>query len=274
MEIRNLIVVLAGAAALHSEPTTSSPIKSYPLDERTVYAIAVSQDEPTTCVFPEKLTALESANISLRPDERPAVLMSYQPGAPFFSVRALRPEAHAAVNVVFHGKVFVLNFATAVAPDRAVTFYDAPLASPARVTRPATPEILKSLIERAKNFAQLREQYPTLTQTIDHATPGSICFFKDFTVTVEDVFRFDAEDVLVFRVRFANAGDATVRYTPRSLAVRAGHTVYPVVLADASGVISPRREAEAFLAVAGAPEGGRANLSVKNVFSILVPRVT
>ena len=44
MEIRNLLVVLAGAAALRGEPATNSPIKSYPLDERTVYAIAVSQD--------------------------------------------------------------------------------------------------------------------------------------------------------------------------------------------------------------------------------------
>ena len=272
MEIRNLLVVLAGAAALRGEPATSSPIKSYPLDERTVYNVAVSQDEPTTCVFPEKLTALESANVSLKPDERPAVLMSYQPGAPFFSVRALRPDAHAAVNVVFHGKVFVFNFATAVAPDRAVTFFDAPLAGPPRVNRPATPEILKSLIESAKNFARLREQYPALTQTIDHATPGTVSLGKGFTVTVEEVFRFDAEDVLVFRVRFANAGDSIVRYDSRSLAVRAGHMVYPVALADASGAISPRGDTEAFLAVAGAPEGGRANLSVKNAFSILVPR--
>lgn len=274
MEIRIFLVVLAGAAALRGEPATSSPIKSYPLDERTVYNVAVSQDEPTTCVFPEKLTALESANVSLKPDERPAVLMSYQPGAPFFSVRALRPDAHAAVNVVFHGKVFVFNFATAVAPDRAVTFFDAPLAGPVRVNRPATPEILRSLIERAKNFARLREQYPALTQTIDHATPGTVSLGKGFTVAVEEVFRFDAEDVLVFRVRLANAGDSIVRYNSRSLAVRAGHTVYPVALADASGVISPRGDAEAFLAVAGAPEGGRANLSVKNVFSILVPRAT
>ena len=274
MEIRNLLVVLAGAAALRGEPATNSPIKSYPLDERTVYAIAVSPDEPTTCVFPEKLTALESANVSLKPDERPAVLMSYQPGAPFFSVRALRPDAHAAVNVVFRGKIFVLNFATTVAPDRAVTFFDALAGGPARMPRPATPEVLRSLIERAKNFARLREQYPALTQTIDHAAPGTIGLFKDFTVTVEDVFRFDAEDVLVFRVRIANAGDATVRYDRRSLAVRAGHTVYPVALADASGVVTPRGDAEAFLAIAGAPEGGRANLSVKNVFSILVPRTT
>ncbi|MSU66010.1 MAG: hypothetical protein EXS38_07925 [Opitutus sp.] len=272
MEIRNLLVILAGAAALRGEPATSSPIKSYPLDERTVYAIAISQDEPTTCVFPEKLTALESANVSLKPDERPAVLMSYQPGAPFFSVRALRPDAHAAVNVLLRGKVFVLNFATAVAPDRAVIFFDAPLGSPARAPREATPEILKSLIERAKNFARLREQYPALTQAIDHATPSTVSPGQGFTVKVDEVFRFDAEDVLVFRVRFANAGDSIVRYDSRRLAVRAGHTVYPVALADASGVISPRGDTEAFLAVAGAPEGGRANLSVKNVFSILVPR--
>lgn len=274
MEIRNLLVILAGAAALRGEPATNSPIKSYSLDERTVYAIAVSQDEPTTCVFPEKLTALESANVSLKPDERPAVLMSYQPGAPFFSVRALRPDAHAAVNVLFRGKVFVLNFATAVAPDRAVKFLDAPLASPPRVTRPVTPEILKSLIERAKNFALLNEQYPALTQTIDHATPGTVCLFRDFAVTIEEVFRFDAEDVLVFRVRFANAGNAALRYDPRSLTVRAGHTVYPVARAEASGVIPPQGSTEAIFAIADAPEGGRANLSVKNVFAVLVPRAT
>jgi hypothetical protein len=270
MEIRNLLVIFVGAAALRGEPT--SPIKTYLLDERTVYAIAIGTDEPTTCLFPGALTALESANLSLKAEDRPPVLMSYQPGAPFFSIRALRTDAHAAVNVVYHGKVFVLNFAAAPTADRAIAFQDEPSARPARLTRRATPEILRALLERAKHFPLLQAQYPALAREIDHATPNTVSFFKDFTVTVEDVFRFDAEDVLIFRLRLTNSGKSPVRYDAKNLSVRVGRAIYPAALSDASGVIPPQESTEEYFAIAGSPDEGRANLSVKNSFSILVPR--
>lgn len=71
------------------------------------------------------------------------------------------------------------------------------------------------------------------------------------------------------------AGDAAkcVGYQPQRLAVRVGQDVYYASISDASGIVPPKASTAAFFAVTGTPRGGRANLSVKNAFSIIVPRV-
>ena len=46
-------------------------IRTYPLDERIVYSIRVTREEPTTCLFPGALTALESANLSTKAEDAP-----------------------------------------------------------------------------------------------------------------------------------------------------------------------------------------------------------
>ena len=271
MEIRHLAVFLSGAVALRGGPA-APVIKTYPLDARVVYAVGVGTDEPTTCLFPGPLTAIEAANLSAKPEDRPPVLLSYQPGARFFSVRALRADAHAAVNVVFRERIFVFDFAATAEPDRAVTFVEEapPVVAPA--PRTATPAVLRDLLERARHFALLQEQYPALASAIGHATPETTSDQKGFTVTIEDVFRFDPEDTLVFRLRFANGGSAPVRYEPKNIAVRVGRELCVAALADASGVIPAQGITEGFVAIVGGPDSGRADFSVRNAFSILVSR--
>ncbi|HRE04182.1 MAG TPA: hypothetical protein PKX00_01140, partial [Opitutaceae bacterium] len=177
-------------------------IRTYPLDERIAYTIRVSPGEPTTCLFPGALTALESANLSTRPEDNPPVLLSHQPGTSFFSVRALRAEATAAVNVIYRGRVYVFSFRGSEEADRAVSFFDAPV----DVTPVATPVLVRSLLDQAKNHALLAAQYPALTVAVERAEPLSVTRYPQFTVTLEEVFRFDAEDTLVFRARAENPG--------------------------------------------------------------------
>ncbi|MEO6750839.1 MAG: hypothetical protein ABIZ04_02775 [Opitutus sp.] len=54
---------------------------------------------------------------------------------------------------------------------------------------------------------------------------------------------------------------------------RVGAHVYYASIADASGIIPPHASTTGYVAITGTPRGGRANLSVKNGFSIIVPRV-
>src|SRR5258708_3431173 len=103
-------VMLAGAA--HA----GQAVKQFPLDERTVYEIPISREAPTTLMFPAALTAIEAANVSTAPDTPAPVLLAYTPGRTFFSVRALEPEAKAAVNVVFKNKTYVLHLAVSAEP--------------------------------------------------------------------------------------------------------------------------------------------------------------
>jgi len=100
-----------------------SAVKQFPLDERVVYEIPISADAPTTLMFPSALTAIEGANVAANPETPAPVLLAYTPGRTFFSVRALEPNARAAVNVVWKNKTYVLRFAVAPvdSADRAIT---------------------------------------------------------------------------------------------------------------------------------------------------------
>lgn len=261
------LLVVLGA---HAAPA----VKQFPLDERVVYEIPIGSDVPTTLMFPSALTAIEGANVSASPETPAPVLLAYTPGRTFFSVRALEPTARAAVNVIWKNRTYVLRFAVGPEPFGSVTFYEDEIAGRSAVLRRrVTPEVLLSLLDRAKSFVFVAQQYPEAAQQIEHAMPGSVTYYRDFRVTVEEVFRFDPEDTLVFRLRFENAGESEVVYQPQRLAARVGQYVYYAAIADASGLVPPQASTTGFFAITGTPRGGRANLSVKNFFSVIVPRV-
>ena len=269
MDLRRLtLTVLASIGCATSARAAS--IHLNPLDERIAYTVRISRDEPTTCLFPAGLTALEGGNVSSQAADQPPVLLSYQPGAAFFSVRALRDDAKAAINVVFRGKVYVLSFQTAAEADRAVSFSDEIVAV---TTAAATPDRLKNLIERAKRHDLLAQQYPALAQTTERVSPRNVTRYPGFTVTIADVFRFGTEDTLVFQVELANAGDTPLRFDPSGLAIRVGPNIHPAAWAEAAGEVPAPSPATVWFAVTGGAGGRRADLSVRNPFFVLVPRL-
>lgn len=265
MEIRILALILTGITALPAAP--SAPVtKTYALDERVVYTIAVHREAPTTCLFPGTLGALEGAGVSARVEDEPAVLLAYQAGTNFFSVRALRENAQAALNVVFRGKAYVLDLTAAETPDRTVRFVE-------RAEPESEPGKLDELLQRAKVHARQRAQQPGVLAQIERATPGTRTDYRGFSVTVEEVFRFDAEDVIVCRLRFDNAAAQPLFYDVRSLALRVGKFVLPAARVDATGHVPPHASAEAYLIVNGGADGHRAHLSVHETYQVLVARM-
>lgn len=265
---------VAVVARADVRPLQSQVIKQFPLDERTVYEVPISRELPTTLMFPSAITGLEGANVSANPDNPAPVLLAYTPGRYFFSVRALEPGARAGVNVIWKNKTYVIRFTAAEEPYASVTFYEDELAGrSASLQRRVTPDVLIGLLDRAKSFALVQTQYPEAVQQIERITPGTVSHYKDFRVSIEEIFRFDPEDTLVFRLRIESTGDQEVIYQPQRLAVRVGQDVYYASISDASGIVPPKASTSAFFAVTGTPRGGRANLSVKNAFSIIVPRV-
>lgn len=275
MDLRLHHLLIAGLAFLPPvHAYGASAVKQFPLDERVVYEIPISGDAPTTLMFPSPVTAIEGANVSATPETPAPVLLAYTPGRTFFSVRALEPNARAAVNVIWKNKTYVLRFAAAAEPFGSVTFYEDALAGrSASLQRRVTPEALLALLDRAKSHALISDQYPEAAQQIERAAPANVTYYRDFRVTVEEVFRFDPEDTLVFRLRFENSSDREVVYQPQRLAARVGQNVYYAAIADASGIVPPKATTTGFFAISGTPRGGRANLSIKNVFSIIVSRV-
>jgi hypothetical protein len=278
MELRlhlALIFSVVAVAAAAEPPSAPIPmVRQFPLDERTVYEIPISRDAPTTLMFPSAPTALEAANISTAPDTLAPVILSYTPGRYFFSVRAIDPNARAAINVVWNNKTYVLRLVASPEPFASVTFFEEAAASPSTASaRKVTPEVLLGLLDRAKNYALVQSQYPETVSQIEHVAPGQITYYRDFRVTVAEVFRFDPEDTLVFRLRFENTGSDEVIYQPQRLAARIGQNVYFASIADASGIVPPKAATDGYFAITGTPRGGRANLSLKNFVSVIVPRV-
>jgi hypothetical protein len=269
-----LLPVLLGSALGDTRTPGTDVIKQFPLDERTVYEIPIGRDVPTTLMFPSAISAIEGANVTTSPDMPAPVLLTYNAGQYFLSVRALVPNAKGAVNVVWRNRTFVMRFQEGPTPYGSVTFYDDNLSGPGRaVGKRVTPEVLLGLLDRAKSYQLIEMQYSDAVQQIEHTEPCNVCYYRDFQVTVEEIFRFDPEDTVVFKLRIENKGGSEIYYQPQRLAVRVGQNIYYPSIVDASGIVPPKASTTAYLAITGSPTGGRANLSTKNIFSIIVMRV-
>ena len=264
-----MAVSIATAVAADS----AAAIRHFPLNERAVYQVMIARDVPTTVAFPSALTAIEGANVTTSADAPAPVLLAYTPGQPFFSVRALEIGAKGAVNVVWKQRTFVLRFAEGAEPSGSVVFDEEPKPERRRVTvKRSSPETLLALLDRAKAHALVSA--PTdAAPGVEHAAPGHVCHYRDFRVIVGEVFRFEAEDTLIFKLRFENDALAPLCYQPQRLAARVGLNVYYPSIVDASGLVPPRSSTTVWLAITGDAAGGRAHLSLKNSFSIVVSRV-
>jgi hypothetical protein len=259
-------------------------IKTFPLDDHTVYHLKVGTDKVTTIVFPKPITALEGSGITLDPKVPAKMLISYHAGDRFFSIRSPNDSATGALNVIINRKVYVLELTTDKEPFRSVTFYPADEPPAQAAGQPNVgPSRLLGLLDKAKAYPLLAEQYPEMVSQIDKAEPFTQTLYEGFHVILAKVFRFDTEDALIFQVEFVNETDQPIYYVPQSLAVRVGPGVYWSALSDASGImtagekdpktgkITPGHSVSYFV-ICGTPQGGRNHLSVQNNFNVLVFR--
>jgi hypothetical protein len=143
--------------------------------------------------------------------------------------------ATAVLNVIINRKVYVVELATDKEPFQSVTFYpmDEPPAQSAGQPN-VGPSRLLGLLDKAKAFPILADQYPEMVSQIDQAEPFTRTLYRGFEVILTKVFRFDAADVLIFQVEFVNETNQPISYVPQSLAVRVGAGVYWSALSDAS----------------------------------------
>jgi len=273
-----LLLSLAGLSLADAQA-----IKTLPLDDQTVYHLKVGTDKVTTLVFPQPITALEGSDITADPKTRAKILLSYHAGDRFFSVRALADPATADLNVIINRKVYVLELVTDKEPFQSVTFYPADEPAQSAGQPNVGPSRLLGLLDRAKAYPLLAEQYPEMVSQIDKAEPFTQTLYEGFHVILTKVFRFDAEDALIFQVEFVNETDKPIYYIPQSLAVRVGSGVYWSALSDASGIVTAGKKdpktgkitpghSDGYFVICGTPHGGRNHLSVQNAFNVLVFR--
>ena len=240
------------------------------LDEFVIYNLPIAfKSGNTTVLFPSAISGLYAKSVAVQEQTNADFLISFTPGNYYFTIRALKPEAKDHLTVIYNRKAHVLRLSASEKPFYAVTFFQD--ARP-RGARPVIPERLLSLLDKAKAYPLFQKNYPDALEGVLHARPNTTNYYDNFKLWVRDVWRFEEEDTLVFRIELENPSDTTIYYKPQNLAVRLEDRIYTQSVADASGIMPPKSTTPAFFAITGNSQGGRNNLAPDNKWNVLVVR--
>lgn len=248
-------------------------IQTFILDEQTVYVIPVAVDRVTTISFPGAITAMDAAQASADPQKPAPFLISHARGSSYFSVRAEMRKALTNINVRWNNRSYVLELMETNDPLLSVTFVPAPDTSSTLNSEPVTPSRLLALLDEAKAFPLLKAYHADVVAQVAYRSfekEPRIVDCTNYAVQINEAFRFDSEDTLVFRVGVTNKTDRELIYAPNGFFLRVGERTYPQSISDASGIVPPHADAPAYFAVTGTPNGGRNDISIKNDFFILL----
>jgi len=269
--IRSSLILLAISTLALGQPT--NPIQRLKLDASVVTTIPVALDRLTTIRFPSPVSDLLAATVSPEPHPDATFQVAFRPGSEFLSVRALAPNTNTTVNVIWKNQTYVLELIASHQPWLSVVFEQPPPPAPVVTNRAVTPARLLGLLDTARGFGLLRQQYPDSFAQVEVARPKSLHDYGDYTIRIEEVFRFNPEDTLVFRIALSNKTDTLIRYLPESLMVRVGPRVYYQSIAEATGIIPIHEEVPVYFAVTASADGVRTALSPHNDFMVLLNRL-
>ena len=243
-----------------------------PLDEFIIYDIPVaSKTGTTTVMFPSEISGLFAKSVAVQDQENAGFLISFTPGNFYFTIRALKKDAEDHLTVIFNRKAYVLHMTASEHPFYNVTLYQEERSGKeGRIN--VVPERLLSLMDKAKAYPLLLKAEPDALAGVVHSSPWITNYYKDFSVRILDVWRFEEEDTLIFRLELINETDQAIYYKPQDLAVRLDERIYTESLADASGVMPPKSVTPAFFSITGNGQGGRNHLAPDNKWNVLVVR--
>ncbi len=251
----------------------AAPITQKPLDEFVIYDIPVAQKTGTTTImFPSEISGLYAKSISTQEQENAGFLITFTPGNFYFTIRALKSDAEDHLTVIFNRKAYVLHLKASEKPSYNVTFYQDERQGKDGGRIAVVPERLLALMDKAKAYPLLAREAPEALAGVLHAAPALTTYYEGFNVRIRDVWRFDQDDTLIFRLELENTTDRAVRYNPQDLAIRIEDRIYTQSLVDASGVMPPKSLTPAFIAITGNGQGGRNNLAPDNTWNVLVVR--
>ena len=251
----------------------SDAIREFRLDERTVYTIPVSLERVTTISFPGPISAIDAAQVTADTKTPAAFQIAHSGGAAFFSVRALARKAATNLNLRWNKKTYVLELVESSSPLYSVIFTLPPEAAGPAESVKVSPHRLLALLDKARSYPLLKTYHAETVAQLEYRNYGKeprVMDYHDYEIQLDEVFRFDPEDTLVFHVRLRNKTDQPLVYAPDGFSLRAGERTYFPSICDASGVIPPKSEMPACFAVTGTPNGGRNDLSLKNDFIVVL----
>lgn len=270
-----VFLFLAVTGALAEPPET---IQRITLDERVVVTVPVSTNRVTTISLPGPIAAIDAVGVTADGKTPGQFQLAHTKGSSFLSVRALARKAATNLNIRWNKRTYVFELIESDTPVLALNLEDrATTAQNAQPAPQVSPTRLLALLDKAKAFPLLKKQQPDAVAGAEARTFGDkplVTDFNDYEIRIEEAFRFNPEDTLVFQVTLRNKSEQEIRYLPESLCVRVGNRLYFQSISDAPGVLPPCAASTVYFAVTGTPDGGRNELSLKNDFSVLVTRTS
>lgn len=252
-------------------------IQHVTLDANVVVAVPVATNRVTTISFPGPIAAIDAVGVTADGKTPGQFQLAHTKGSTFLSVRALARKAATNLNIRWNKQTYVFEMTESDAPVLALNLDD-PAAVETVLPAPlVTPTQLLALLDKARAFPLLKKQHAEAVANAEARTFGDapqITDFNDYEIRIEEIFRFNSEDTLVFHVTLINKSDHEIRYLPESFCVRVGNRLYYQSVSDAPGVLPSNSASTVYFGITGTPDGGRNELSLKNDFSVLVTRLS
>ena len=267
------ILLLATTVAFAAPPEA---IQRVTLDERVVITVPVSTNRVTTISFPGPISAIDAVGVTADGKTPGQFQLAHTKGSSFVSVRALVRKAATNLNIRWNKRTYVFELIEGDAPVLALNLEDRSASEIVQSAPQVTPTRLLALLDKAKAFPLLKKQQPDAVAGAEARTfadEPQITDFNDYEIRIEEVFRFNVEDTLVFHVTLRSKSEHEIRYLPESFCVRIGNRLYYQSVSDAPGLLPAHAAGTVYFAVTGTPDGGRNELSLKNEFNILVSRL-
>ncbi len=275
MKTGSILFLLSATLALAEPPEA---IQRITLDERVVVTVPVATNRVTTISLPGPIAAIDAVGVTADGKTPGQFQLAHTKGSSFLSVRALARKAATNLNIRWNKRTYVFELVESDAPVLALNLEDrATTAQNAQPAPQVSPTRLLALLDKAKAFPLLKKQQPDAVAGAEARTFSDkplVTDFNDYEIRIEEAFRFNPEDTLVFHVTLRNKSEQEIRYLPESFCVRVGNRLYFQSISDAPGVLPPCAASTVYFAVTGTPDGGRNELSLKNDFSVLVTRTS
>lgn len=273
MKSQTSILLLAASVAFAVPPES---IQRITLDERIVVTVPVATNRVTTISFPGPVAAIDAVGVTADGKPPGQFQLAHTKGSSFVSVRALARKSATNLNIRWNKRTYVFELVESDVPVLALNLEDRAASEVAQPAPQVTPTRLLALLDKAKAFPLLKKQQPDAVAGAEARTFGDepqVTDFNDYEIRIEEVFRFNPEDTLVFHVTLRNKSEREIRYLPESFCVRVGNRLYHQSISDAPGLLPSHSASTVYFAITGNPDGGRNELSLKNEFSVLVSRL-
>ena len=241
-------------------------IAQKPLDEFIVYEVPVADTlGNTTVLFPSPISGIFASKAASSGNSD--FLIDYQPGSYYFTIRSTKSNVQDYINVIFEKKAYVFHIVASKEPYRTLTlFYPSKDSKKGAVS----PEKLLSLLDKVKCYSVLSAQHPGAVEGVMHDALKKELDYDNYKVVINDVYRFEETDTLIFRITLENKTSQKITYDPQNVSIGLKENLYSTSIVDASGDIPPNATVTAYFGITGTATGGRNNLSPKNDWNIIL----